>query len=197
MRQDFKDAPKFGNNHDYADELFGKAVYDVTEIGRQIKDLRNEPAGFINGLVVTHMYHLAPYTGALPNGRKRGDALCDGGINPHAEFDTGGPWDRMASALKIDQSQFKAWIYNQKFDYNTVAGESGLNKMIDYTLSGLEGGMDQLQYNLISREVLTDAKTSPEKYPFLAVRISGYSAYFTSLPEYVQDAVINRVDHEL
>jgi pyruvate-formate lyase len=197
MRQDFKSAPKFGNNDDYADDLFGKAVHDVTEIGRQIKDLRDEPAGYVNGLVVTHMYHLAPYTGALPNGRKRGEALCDGGINPHAEFDKGGPWDRMASALKVDQSQFKAWIYNQKFDYNTVAGESGLDKMIDYTLSGLEGGMDQLQYNLVSREVLTDAKKQPEKYPFLAVRISGYSAYFTSLPEYVQDAVIDRVDHEL
>ena len=69
--------------------------------------------------------------------------------------------------------------------------------MIDYTLSGLEGGMDQLQYNFVSREVLMDAKKQPENYPFLAVRISGYSAYFISLPEYVQDAVIDRVDHEL
>ena len=197
MRQDFRNAPKFGNNDDYVDLVFSKATLDVTEIGRHIFDLRDEPAGFVNGLVVSHMYHLAPYTGAMPNGRKRGEALCDGGINPHAEFDKGGPWDRIASALKVDQSQFKAWIYNHKFDYTSVQGEGGLEKMVDFTRTGLEGGMDQIQYNLVSRDVLLDAQKHPEKYPLLAVRISGYSALFTSLPEYVQNSVIDRVDHEL
>jgi len=57
--------------------------------------------------------------------------------------------------------------------------------------------MDQMQYNLQSKEILQDAKINPEKHPLLAVRISGFSAYFTQLPEYVQDAVIDRVDHEL
>ena len=197
MRQDFKDAPKFGNNDDYADSLFAKATKDISEIGRYILDWRDEPAGYSNALVVTLMYHLAEYTGALPNGRKRGEALCDGGINPHAEFDKGGPWDRLASALKGDQSQFKAWIYNQKFDYSSVEGEAGLKKMVDFTLAGLEGGMDQLQYNLVSKDILKDAQKHPEKYPFLGVRISGYSSYFTLLPEFVQNAIIDRVDHEL
>ena len=54
-----------------------------------------------------------------------------------------------------------------------------------------------MQYNLQSKEILQDAKINPEKHPLLAVRISGFSAYFTQLPEYVQDAVIDRVDHEL
>ena len=197
MRKDFKEAPKFGNNNDYADDIFSKATVDTTEIGRKIMDVNDEPAGFMNALIVTYMYHLAPHSGALPNGRKRGEFLCDGGINPHSEFDKGGPWDRMASAMKIDQTQFKAWIYNQKFDYNAVSGEAGLEKMLDFTISGLEGGMDQLQYNLVSKDILLDSKENPEKYPFLSVRISGYSAYFNDLPEYVQDAVIERVDHEL
>ena len=197
MRQAFRDAPKFGNNEDYVDNIFAKAVSETSDMGATILDDRGQPGGHMNALVVTWMYHLAPHCWAAPNGRKHGDPLCDGGINPHAEFDKGGAWDRMASALKIDQSKFKAWIYNQKFDYSTVAGEAGLEKMVDYTLAGLEGGMDQLQYNLQSREILKDAKVNPEKYPYLSVRISGYSAYFTSLPEYVQDAVIDRVDQEL
>jgi len=197
MRMDFKNAPKYGNNNDYADSVFTRAVVDVGTIGKKILDLRDEPAGLMNALILTYMYHLAPQSGALPNGRKRGEALCDGGLNPHAEFDKGGPWGRMASALKVDQSQFKAWIYNQKFDYSTVAGDAGLNKMVDFTQAGLDGGMDQLQYNMIAKEVLVDAKTHPEKYPLLAVRISGYSAYFNDLPEFVQDAVIDRVEHEL
>ena len=197
MRNDFKNAPKFGNNDDYVDEIFARAVTEITDAGKKMFDLRDNPAGLMNALIVTLMYHLASFSGAAPNGRKRGEPLCDGGINPHAEFDKGGPWDRMASAMKVDQSQFKAWIYNQKFDYNSVKGDAGLEKMLDYTMAGLEGGMDQLQYNLIARDVLVDAKDNPEKYPFLAVRISGYSAYFNDLPEFVQNAVIDRVDHEL
>jgi len=197
MQQDFKDAPKFGNNDEYADSIFSRATVDVINSGKKVLDLQDEPSGMMSALVVTYMYHLAGHSGALPNGRKRGEPLCDGGINPHAEFDKGGPWDRLASAIKIDQSQFKAWIYNQKFDFNTVKGDAGLEKMLDFTLSGLESGMDQLQYNLISRDILLDAKENPETYPFLAIRISGYSAYFTDLPEFVQNAVIDRVDHEL
>jgi len=197
MQQEFKDAPKFGNNHEYADELFVKATEDALEHGKKLLDLRNEPAGLLQGLVTTMMYHFAAYSAANANGRKRGEALCDGGINPHALFDRSGPWDRLASAMKVDQTNFKAWIYNQKFDFNVVDTEAGLDKLVDFTLSGLEGGMDQLQYNLVSKEQLLDAKVNPEKYPYLAVRISGYSAYFTALPEFVQDAVIDRVVHEL
>ena len=197
MRQDFKDAPKFGNNDDFVDSLFDRAVKDCTELGKKMLDLRNEPAGLLQGIVITVMYHYAPYSAANANGRKRGDQLADGGINPHSEFDKGGPWDRLASAMKIDQSQFKAWVYNQKWDYNAVKGDAGLQKLIDYTMSGMEGGMDQMQYNLVSNELLLDAQKKPDNYPLLAVRISGFSAYFTSLPEFVQDAVIDRVSHEL
>ncbi len=197
MRQDFKDAPKFGNNDDFADNLFDRAVKDCTALGKKMLDLRNEPAGLLQGIVITVMYHYAPYSAANANGRKRGEQLADGGINPHSEFDKGGPWDRMASALKIDQGKFKAWVYNQKWDYNAVKGDAGLQKLIDYTMSGMEGGMDQMQYNLVSNEMLLDAQKKPDNYPLLAVRISGFSAYFTSLPEFVQDAVIDRVSHEL
>ena len=196
MRQAFKDVPKFGNNEKLPDEIMQTVVTDIHEISKHCLDLQNQPI-FPHALVVTWMYALAPLSGALPNGRKRGEPLCDGGINPHAEFDKGGPWDRLTSAMSIDQTKLKAWIYNQKFDYPAVAGESGLDKLVDFSMAGLEGGMSQLQYNMQSREMLKDAQVNPEKHPYLSVRISGYSAYFTSLPEYVQDAVINRVDNEL
>jgi benzylsuccinate synthase len=196
MRQDFIDVPKFGNNEDYVDQIFARGVKDVNTIARHVLDDRGKPT-FPSGLIISMMYLLADRTGAMPNGRKRGDALCDGGINPYAPYDKGGPWDRLSSALKVDQTKFKAWIYNQKFDYPTVEGEAGLEKLVDYTKAGLEGGMDQMQYNFMSRDILHDAQKHPENYPYLSVRISGYSAFFTQLPEFVQNSVIDRVDHEL
>jgi pyruvate-formate lyase len=197
MREDFKNAPKFGNDNDFADSVMIRATKDVYDIGRKIKDDRGQFGVYPNALPISMMFMAAPFIGALPNGRKRGEALCDGGINPHADFDLAGPWARMNSAMKIDQAKFKAYIYNQKFDYPSVAGEAGLDKMTDFALAGLNGGMSQLQFNMVSRDMLLDAKVQPKKYPYLSVRVSGYTAFFVGLPEFMQDAVITRVDHKL
>jgi pyruvate-formate lyase len=143
------------------------------------------------------IWQSAPYIGALPNGRKRGEPLCDGGLNPQAEHDHAGTWGRMNSALKVDQAQMKAYIYNHKFDYPSVAGEAGLDKMVDFALAGLRGGMQLMQFNMISREQLADAQKHPEKYPYLSVRVSGYTAFFVGLPRFMQDTIMARVDHTL
>jgi len=196
MRKDFKDAPKFGNDDDYADDLMVRATDDVYQICWTLEDVRGKPV-FPNALPISWVWMGAPLNGALPNGRKRGEPLCDGGLNPHADFDKSGPWARMRSAMKVDQTKFKAYIYNQKFDYPSVEGEAGLNKLVDYTWSGLMGGMSQVQYNFLSKEQLREAQKEPDKHQMLSVRVSGYSAYFVPLPEFMQEAVIDRVDHEL
>jgi len=196
MRKDFKNAPKFGNDNDFADDIMIRATNDVYAISRSLKDGRGD-AVYPNALPVSQIYAMAPMIGALPNGRKRGDALCDGGLNPQAEFDLAGSWARMNSAMKVDQTKFKAYIYNQKFDYPSVEGEAGLNKLVDYVNAGLNGGMSQMQFNFISREVMADAKKHPDKYPYLSVRVSGYTAFFVGLPEFMQDAVMQRMEHSL
>lgn len=53
-------------------------------------------------------------------------------------------------------------------------------------------GVGAWQINCVSREELIDAKVHPERHQSLVVRVCGYSANFTSLPEYVQDEVIAR-----
>jgi pyruvate-formate lyase len=197
MRKNFKDAPKFGNDNELADDIMVRATKDIYDIGRTLQDEKGDYGVYPNALPISQMFFAAPFIGALPNGRKRGEALCDGGINPHAEFDLSGPWARMNSAMKVDQTKFKAYIYNQKFDYPSVEGEAGLNKLLDFVHAGLMGGMSQLQFNFVSHDMLSDAKKRPEKYPYLAVRVSGYTAFFVGLPEFMQDAVMARVDHAL
>jgi pyruvate-formate lyase len=196
MRDDFKKAPKFGNDNELVDAIMCRATDDVYQIGRQLKDSNGDPV-FLNAVPVSMMYMAAPCIGALPNGRKRGEALCDGALNPHAEFDMSGPWARMNSSLKVDQTKFQGHIINTRFDYSSVEGEAGLNKLIDLSLAALNGGMSQLQYNFISQDMLHDARKHPEKYPYLSVRVSGYTAFFVGLPEFMQDAIMQRVDHRL
>jgi len=197
VRDDFRKAPKFGNDDDYADEMMMKATEDVYAMCREkLHDSDGRPV-YPNPLPITRMYAAAQSVGALPNGRKRGDPLCDGGINPHAEFDQGGAWSRLRSALKVDQGKARAYIYNQKLDYDSLAGDAGLKKFADYCWTAMEQGQTQMQFNFASTRILRDAQENPKKHPYLAVRVSGYNAYFTLLPRFVQDAVIDRVEQTL
>jgi formate C-acetyltransferase len=50
--------------------------------------------------------------------------------------------------------------------------------------------------NATSREELLCAKEHPEKYPYLIVRVTGFSAKFTSLSPEWQDEVLTRNFYE-
>jgi len=150
-----------------------------------------------SGLVVTWMFLHAPYIGALPNGRKLGDPLADGGASPHANYDRSGPMAAMLSTSKIDFSKWKAAIFNQKLNPSTVQGEAGLEKFQGYLETGMDLGLDMIQFNVIDRDTLIAAQNQPEKYQDLVVRVSGFNAHFTDIAKFVQDAIIERTEHNL
>lgn len=52
--------------------------------------------------------------------------------------------------------------------------------------------VQSLQINCTSREELLDAQKHPEKYPHLIVRVTCFSAKFTSLSKEWQDEIISR-----
>jgi len=54
-----------------------------------------------------------------------------------------------------------------------------------------------VQYNIVSRETLLEAKAHPEHYRDLVVRVAGYSAFFTALSPDAQDDIIARTEHTL
>ena len=55
----------------------------------------------------------------------------------------------------------------------------------------------QLQLNAVSSERLRDAQKHPELYPYLIVRIWGWSAYFVELDRRYQDHVIARQEYSV
>jgi formate C-acetyltransferase len=54
-----------------------------------------------------------------------------------------------------------------------------------------------VQFNMISSEVLKEARKNPEKYKDLVIRVAGYSALFVSLDPTVQEDIINRMEYQL
>ena len=54
-----------------------------------------------------------------------------------------------------------------------------------------------IQYNIVSRDTLLEAKKHPDQYRDLVVRVAGYSAFFTALSPDTQDDIIARTEHTL
>ncbi len=196
MRQEFINAPKYGNDDDYADEIAKWTYSMIAEEATKVKDV-NGASPMPSGLVVSRMFQLAPHTGALPNGRKLGDPLADGGISPHAGYDRSGPMAAILSASKIDSRRQKANIFNQKLTPASVAGEDGLRKFQNYIETAMHLGLDMIQFNIVDAATLRAAQEHPEEYANLVVRISGYNARFVELNKFVQDSVIERTEHAL
>jgi pyruvate-formate lyase len=196
MRQDFINAPKFGNDDDYADEIAKRTYAMVADEMGKVIDI-NGASPMPSGLVVTLMFQLADLTGSLPNGRKLGDPLADGGINPYAGFDRNGPMAAVLSASKIDSQKQKANVFNQKFTPSSVEGESGLKKFQSYIETAMDLGLDMAQFNIVDAATLRAAQTEPEKHSNLVVRVSGYNARFVELHKFVQDTIIERTEYEL
>jgi len=59
-----------------------------------------------------------------------------------------------------------------------------------------DSSVESLQLNCTSKETLLDAQRHPEKYPELIVRVTGFSAKFTSLSPGWQEEVISRNFYE-
>ncbi|MEW6267288.1 MAG: pyruvate formate lyase family protein [Thermodesulfobacteriota bacterium] len=196
MRQDFINAPKFGNNDDYADEVAVRTYTMVADEMSKVTDCYGQ-SPMPSGLIVTFMWALADKTGALPNGRKLGDPLADAGISPHSGYDKNGPMAAILSASKIDARKQKANIFNQKLSPSCIKGQAGLKKLQDYTTSIMKLGLDMVQFNVIDAATLKEAQAKPEQYKDLVVRISGYNSKFVELDEFVQNAVIARTEHSI
>jgi len=131
-------------------------------------------------------------SGALPSGRKKGESFPSG-ITP-----VSGAAPQLTPCLN-----FVAHL-----DHKKIADGHALN--LKYTPSTTTtpkfahtieaffkmGGL-QVQFNIIDRKVLEDAKRHPEKYPDLFVRVSGYSAYFKDLNPQMQEEIITRAEYNL
>ena len=73
-------------------------------------------------------------------------------------------------------------------------------QQVDNLVELLDGyasqGGHHLNVNVFTKETLLDAQKHPEKYPDLIVRVTGFSAKFTSLSREWQNEVISRNFYE-
>jgi pyruvate formate-lyase/glycerol dehydratase family glycyl radical enzyme len=132
--------------------------------------------------------------GATPDGRRAGYMISDG-VSPTQNRDVNGPTAAMKSVARLDHALcYNGTLYNMKFTPDFFDTESRRKKFISMVDAYFGMGGFHVQYNVVSRETLEDAKVNPMKHRDLIVRVAGYSAYFVELDPFVQDEVIARTE---
>ena len=193
MRLDFvKNAPKWGNDDDYVDNIMLRCLRDCAAFSRELKDPMGNNWPILPENVSGNI-HYANVVGALPSGRRRGDALYDGGISPGPGLDKKGPTAVLKSCSKIDHiTDGRAFLLNQRLSPAQLAGEKGFALWKSYMNSWAQMGLDHIQFNCVSDETLRSAQREPEKYQEVIVRVAGYSAHFVDISRKTQDNIIQR-----
>ncbi len=137
-------------------------------------------------------------TMATPDGRKATTPLAEG-ASPASGTDRLGPTAVISSVSKLPTSKILGGVLlNQKLNPSTLDNPRDREKLMFMLRTFFEAHKGwHVQYNIVSRETLLDAKQHPDKYRDLVVRVAGYSAFFTALSPDAQDDIIARTEHTL
>ncbi|MDY6854150.1 MAG: pyruvate formate lyase family protein [Thermodesulfobacteriota bacterium] len=192
MRMDFVKAPKWGNDDDYVDLIWARIYEDLGKMSWSVRDINGQPWPTLPESVATHIIG-APMCSALPNGRRQGDPLYDGGCSPGCGLDKKGPTAVLKSVGKLDHiGSVRATLLNQRLSPSQLQGEKGFKMWRDYMKTWHDLGINHVQFNMVDNETLYSAQREPEQYSELLVRIAGYSAHFVEMNKITQDAIIAR-----
>jgi formate C-acetyltransferase len=190
VRQLMVNAPKFGNDDEYADAVAVEVHHRTSEAMAKAKTRFGLPCrGDGSGISAT--YAAGAIVPATPEGRYSGTALADSTLAPVFGMDQKGPTAVLKSASKISTVKTYNHLLNQKFLPQALEGEMK-EVFVDYIRSWGDLGISQIQFNVVDRETLLDAQKHPEEYQDLLVRVAGYSAYFVDLSKGLQDSIISR-----
>ncbi len=195
LHQRVKTSPhKFGTDSGMSKD---NADYLIEFLHRTMQSKRNYRGGKYTVGYWTMTYHagFALLTGALPSGRVRGEPLPSG-ITP-----VSGAAPELTPCLNfvahLDHTRIaNGHALNLKYTPSSNP-ELTINKFAQSVQSFMQTGGLQVQFNVINRATLEDARQNPDKYPDLLVRVSGYTAYFKDLTPVMQREIITRAEYNL
>jgi formate C-acetyltransferase len=196
-------APKYGNDVDEVDQLLVRAYQTyIDELG-QYHNTRfgRGPIGGTYYAGTSSISANVPFgaaTLATPDGRKAHTPLAEG-ASPASGTDHLGPTAVFNSLSKLPTASILGGVLlNQKLNPATLENPADREKLMLMLRTFFEAYQGwHVQYNIVSRETLLEAKQHPDQYRDLVVRVAGYSAFFTALSPDAQDDIIARTEHTI
>jgi pyruvate-formate lyase len=183
------DAPKYGNDDAYADEIM-TMLHDFT--CNTIRDQRDRTGldWYLNVLINNKQNTiLGRWVGATADGRKAGGAMANGNT-PSGGNDKNGVTALINSLVKPSQTNHAGTVQNMRFGCDFIANNR--DKFENILDTYFKKGGPQAMITVINKGDLEKALVDPEKYRDVFVRIGGFSARYVDLPRDVQLEILSR-----
>lgn len=193
LRQRLLQAPKYGNNDPFVDKY---AVWFVEEHDRLFRDYRTPDGGAVYTAIASNINNIPAglEVAATADGRLNGEPLSDAASPMHG-MDKNGPTAVVLSTSRPDYTLVACGtVLNQKYSPSMFSDPEKRAKLRALIRVYFEKGGQEMQINAVSRQVLQDAREHPERYGSLVVRVSGFSAYYTTLDPAVQEDILKRTE---
>ena len=194
LRQRLVHAPKYGDDDPGTDALMSDLIAAFSAF---TESLRNPRGGkFQLGLYTVEDHSkMGVHTGASADGRHAGVSLSNG-FGASQGCGKNGPTAVVNSVLRTDLSAAtNGMVLDLKFSPSFLESpehQDALRSLIEAYFA--DGGME-IQINVVDRKTLLDAQKDPQSHEDLVVRVSGFSAFFTSLMKETQDEIIARTEY--
>ena len=188
-------APKYGNDDKYADEILLDWENFFCEDSRNYESLYGFKMYPCQISVSTHGA-MGSATLATPDGRLSGTTFADASMSAYPGTDRNGPFALLNSAAIWDHSKSQNSQLNIKIHPTAIKGVEGSKKLLDLTRAYMRKGGFHVQYNVVDSKILKDAQEHPENYRDLMVRVAGFTQYWVEIGKSVQDELIARTEYE-
>ncbi|MBC7236280.1 MAG: formate acetyltransferase [Chloroflexi bacterium] len=190
-----KSIPRYGSGGSLADEYAERITQTFTRLVKE----KPTPGGLqmIPGLFSwANTIPMGKELGATPNGRHAGEPISHG-ANPDPGFRKDGAPSALAVAIaRVQPGYGNSAPMQIEFDPGLSKDEGGLEKVASLIAGHVEMGGTQVNMNVMDADKVLEAHRDPSKYPDLIVRVTGFSAYFSSLSPEFRQLVVDRILRE-
>ncbi len=186
--------PLFGSGDQEALDLCKRIQATIHKCYRKHKNCRD-------GRYLTGYWSMSQHvaygslSGTLPSGRVAGKAFTPG-LTPSPQASK----NFLDNILAVADLNPEHMENNIAFNVKLTPGandsrEKTVDNMHSYVKSYFKQGGMQMQFNVVTSQMLKDAMANPDNYKNLMVRISGYNAYFVTLNKDIQIELIERAEY--
>jgi len=186
-----RDAPKFGNDNDEADNMAHRVLYDFWSEIKKYKSVRGGEFSGACSLLSSGIY-MGGETWATPDGRYHGVPLGNS-IGPVPGRDKEGLTAMLSSVAKLPLDLGVGGTTCNVLVPTAFTKTAETRAKIQALMEAfLQSGGQLAQITTASVEDMRDAKIHPENHGDLIVRIGGFSINFIELNNEQQDEIISR-----
>jgi formate C-acetyltransferase len=190
-----KKIPRYGSGGSRADAFGVRIARHFTEVVKE----KPTPHGFnmIPGIFSwAATVAMGKDVGATPNGRRAYSPISHG-PNP----DPGFRKDAAPTAIALTVASVQPGYGNSapmqiELDPGLSKSREDVEKVVALIRGHFDVGGTQINMNILDKKAVLEANADPSSHPDLVVRVTGFSAFFSSLSPEMRQIVVDRIVSE-